>query len=565
MPDDLEREVRALALRVAHLERLLQVQVGQVGQAVPPATSHPLPETTALLPVLGRALLSLAGAYLLRAFTESGTFAPQAGVAIGLLYALLWLVWAARTPAARRIETALRSLTSVLVLAPLLWEATLRFHAISTWTAGAILLLFTVFGLAVSWRKDLLIVATITTLAGLGTAAGLLMATHDVLPFTFVFLATAAAVEASACLDHWLSERWLAATAADLSVLLATWLVTNVRGLPEAYAPIPHSWLLASQVLLLAIYLSSTIIRTLLRGFTFTAFETAQCALAFLIGVGGGLRLSNQSSAAGALALACAAACYVVSFALLDRAGSHSRNFYTYSTFGILLALAGSRILLSDAAASGAWLALAIGCIWAGGFFGRLTLQIHGGVYLLLALTFSGALEQAGDFLLGATAAWPGEKPAAIGAGALAAAFCYLMAARHRRAERGPWSLQAFRLVVAGALVWLAAGIAAGALTTAYHALYGAGASHAYCATLHTGVLAAAALLLAWAGSRWNILELSRLIYPAMLLGAYHLVVEDLHQDRKAALFLSLLLYGAALMALPRLHRSDAISPTAGS
>jgi len=135
------------------------------------ANAGPLmvPAATALLPVLGRALLGLAGAYLLRAFTESGTFAPQAGVAIGLLYALLWLVWAARTPAARRIETALRSLTSVLVLAPLLWEATLRFHAISTWTAGAILLLFTVFGLAVSWRKDLLIVATITTLAGLGT------------------------------------------------------------------------------------------------------------------------------------------------------------------------------------------------------------------------------------------------------------------------------------------------------------------------------------------------------------------------------------------------------------
>jgi hypothetical protein len=544
MPDDLEREVRDLALRVAALEQLVGHALAcpeqpKVGRAVPPATLHPLPETTALLPVLGRALLGLAGAYLLRALTESGSFAPQAGVAIGLIYALLWLVWAARTPAALRIETALRSLTSVLVLAPLLWEATLRFHAISTWTAGAILLLFTVFGLAVSWRKDLLIVATITTLAGLGTAAGLLMATHDVLPFTFVFLATAAAVEASACLDHWLSERWLAATTADLSVLLATWLVTNARGLPEAYAPIPHSWLLASQVLLLAIYLSSTIIRTLLRGFTFTAFETAQCALAFLIGVGGGLRLSNQSSTVGALALACAAACYLVSFALLDRAGSHGRNFFTYSTFGILLALAGSRILLSDAAASGAWLALAIGCIWAGGFFGRLTLQIHGAVYLLLALASSGALEQAGDCLLG-TAMWPGEKPAAIGAGALAAAFCYLMAARHRPAERGTWSLQAFRLVVAGALVWLAAGIAAGALG----------------ATLRTGVLAAAALLLAWAGSRWNRLELRRLIYPVMIAGAYRLVVEDLHQDRKAALFLSLLLYGAALMLLPRWHRA---------
>jgi hypothetical protein len=554
MPDDLEREVRDLTRRVAYLEQLLKVGHALAGpdQPLPPANPHPLPETTALLPVLGRALLGLAGAYLLRALTESGTFAPKAGVAIGLLYALLWLVWAARTPAARRIETALLSLTSVLVLSPLLWEATLRFHAISTWTAGAILLLFTVFGLAVSWRKDLLVVATITTLAGLGTAVGLLMATHDVLPFTLVFLATAAAVEASACLDHWPSERWLAAITADLSVLLATWLVTNPRGLPAAYAPIPHSWLLACQALLLVIYLTSTIIRTLLRGFTFTPFETVQCALAFLIGVGGGLRLSNQSTAVGALALACAAACYVVSFALLDRDGSHGRNFYTYSTFGILLALTGSRILLSGAAASGAWLALAIGCVWAGGFFGRLTLQVHGAVYLLLALASSGALDQAGHFLLG-EATWSGENPAAIGAGALAAAVCYLLAVRHAPGERGTRSLQAFRVIVAAALIWLAAGIAAGGLTTAYHALYGADASHAYCATLHTGVLAAAALLLAWAGSRWNRLELSRLIYPVMIAGAYRLVVEDLHQDRKAALFLSLLLYGAALIALPRL------------
>ena len=83
----------------------------------------------------------------------------------------------------------------------------------------------------------------------------MLIATHDVLPFTAVFLAAAAAVEISACLEHWLSERWLAATAADLSVLLATWLVTNERGLPEVYAPIPHSYLLAAQVALLA-YLS---------------------------------------------------------------------------------------------------------------------------------------------------------------------------------------------------------------------------------------------------------------------------------------------------------------------
>ena len=40
-----------------------------------------------------------------------------------------------------------------------------------------------------------------------------------------------------------------------------------------------------------------------------------------------------------------------------------------------------------------------------------------------------------------------------------------------------------------------------------------------------------------------------------MVLGAYRLLTDDLHQDRKAALFLSLLIYGAALIVLPRLRK----------
>ena len=130
--------------------------------------------------------------------------------------------------------------------------------------------------------------------------------------------------------------------------------MTNERGLPEAYAPIPPEWLLAAQALLLVIYLSSTIVRTLLRGVAFTGFETAQCALAFAIGVGGGLRLSHAGPAIGGLAAACGLACYVVSFARLDRQGGHGRNFYTYSTFAILLTLAASGILLAGRCPRGA-------------------------------------------------------------------------------------------------------------------------------------------------------------------------------------------------------------------
>jgi hypothetical protein len=379
------------------------------------------------------------------------------------------------------------------------------------------------------------------------------MATHDVLPFTFVFLATAAAVEISACLDHWLSERWLAAAAADLSVLLATWLVTNERGLPPAYAPIPAGWLLAAQAALLAIYLSSIIVRTLLRGFTFTGFETVQCALAFVIGVGGGLRLSQGAPAIAALALACSVACYLVAFTRLER--SHGRNFHTYSTFAILLALTGSGILLSGAALAATWAALAIAFVWAGGFLRRLTLQAHGAVYLLLALIACGAPRLAARFLLGSDL--PGPNQAALWAGAAAAVPCYLLASR-RAAWREGAAARLTRLAMAAALTWLCAGVLAWGLTAAYHAARGAGASHAYCATLRTAVLVGGALLLAWAGSRWKSWELSLLTYPLMALGAYRLVAEDLHQDRKAVLFLSLLVYGAALTALPRLNRARA-------
>jgi hypothetical protein len=537
-PAELEREIRDLARRLEAVELLVGRTPGSAaGPLADPAPPVMSADPTELIPALGRALLGLAGAYLLRALVESDTLPAAAGIAIGILYALSWLVWAARTPAERRIEAALHSLTAVLVLAPLLWEATLRFHAVSTWGAGLILLLFTLFGLAVSWRKDLLIVATIATLAGLGTAAALLVATHDVLPFTFVFLATAAAVEVSACLDHWLSERWLAATAADLAVLLATWLVTNERGLPQGYAPIPHVWLVSAQVALLAIYLAGTIVRTLLRGRTFTAFETAQCVAAFAISVGGGLRLSP---AMPIVALACGVACYVVSFAVLEKSGGSRRNFFTYSTFGILLVLAGSRIVLSGVAASAAWSVLAVACVWAGAHFGRLTVQLHGGLYLLLALAGSGALQEAGEALLG-----NGGVSTAVLASAPAAALCFWLARRS--------NVFAFRVALAALLAWLAASIAAGGMTAGYHAVFGAGAPHAYCAMMRTGTLAITALALARFG-------LIRLGYPAMLLGAWRLAMVDLHQEQKAALFLSLLVYGAALMLMPRVARRSPVA-----
>jgi hypothetical protein len=305
-------------------------------------------------------------------------------------------------------------------------------------------------------------------------------------------------------------------------------------------------------VALLGIYLASTIVRTLFRGFTFTNFETAQCALAFVISVGGGLRLSSHDArvapAIAILSLACAAACYLVGFRVLDRGRKHGRNFYTYSTFGILLAIAGSRILLSGFTAALTWSTLAVIAIWAGGALGCLALQVHGSVYLLAGVVASGALQQAAGLLLG-YGTWPGSDQWPIWAGAATAAICYSLGI----------DSQPLRTANAAVLTWLTAGIAASLLTSGYHATFGVAATHAYCATLRTAVIAAAALLIARTG------KLATLIYPLMLLGAWRLVTVDLHQDRKAALFLSLLLYGATLIILPRILRAASVTAAESS
>jgi hypothetical protein len=405
-PADLERELRGLAERVRAIEDRLGTPVEALASA--PAVEMDTESWQAPVQKAGVAFVGVGAAYLLRAMVSAGALPAPAGVGLGVLYAMTWLA-----AAARRGEPVY-ALTSAMVLAPLLWEATLKFHAMTSWTAAATILAFTLFGLAISWRRNLLIVATISTIAGLGTAGALLVGTHDVAPFATVFLTVAAAVEVSACLEHWLSERWLTAAAADAAVLLATWLVTNPHGLPAAYAPIPAGWLVGAQIALLGMYLASTLVRTLYRHFQVTMFETAQCAAAFAIAMWGGLPVAPEMLAAGA-------ACYVVSFVVLERGGG--RNFYTYSTFGLLLVLAGTRAMLAGTTAMAAWPVLAAACAWSR----RTTLQAHGAIYLGLALTLAPPL------------------PAMVAAG-----VCYAGAAR------GPWRIPMF-----AAAVWTVAALAA--------------------------------------------------------------------------------------------------------
>src|SRR5690349_11534299 len=62
--------------------------------------------SSGLLAALGRLLLGIAGAYLLRAITETGVVSPLTGTLAGLLYAAAWLAYSLRVAAGHRLSVA---------------------------------------------------------------------------------------------------------------------------------------------------------------------------------------------------------------------------------------------------------------------------------------------------------------------------------------------------------------------------------------------------------------------------------------------------------------------------
>ncbi len=525
--DALAADMADLKRRVAALEGV-NIQFPAVAAAVPQLPSVSGGAVTSL----GLALLGIAGAYLLRALVESGSLPRTIGVAAGLLYAACWLVTSSRVSSGNRFTIAVYGLTSALILSPLLWETTVRFQALPSHAAAAALVLFVMVGLALAWKRNLSVIVWITTVAGLGTAFALIVATRALLPFTAALLAIAAAVEYTACRDHWLSVRWIVALGADCAVLLMAYIVTRPQGLPEGYAPIPLWVVVALQCALLATYAGSMFVRTLARDLTVSWFEAIQAAAAFSIAIGG-----NPTPATGAACLVAGIIAYAVAFGIEEHRTT-PRNFQTYATYGLLLLASGSVILFPTLPLAIAWSALATVAVWAGLRAGRNTAVIHGTAYLLAAVFLSGSLGYTIDRM-------SGPSGAALVA-AIAAVLCYgatFLVAR----PRDTWAWKLSVTLFAAIVVAVAFGFAGAVLSTALS--LDAPARSA----LRTALISAAGIALAAVGLRFRRPELIWILYPTMILGAIKLFAEDFQQGRPLSLFLSLLFYGGTLTVLSKL------------
>ncbi|MCG3193109.1 MAG: hypothetical protein DIJKHBIC_02359 [Thermoanaerobaculia bacterium] len=568
--DELTGAVKALEARVAVLEGKPLPEAG-----APPPEEGSLPEPAGLVPaagvatqilsLIGRSLLVLGGAYLIRALTEGGSIARPVGVLAGLLYALGSAVLAER--AGRKGETqsaAFHGCLSVLIAYPLIWEAGTRMAVLSPLAAALCLVALTALLVAIAWRQNLPVFAWAAVLASSGSAIGLMLTTHALVPFSAALIAMGGGTLWLTYGRRWHGLRWPVALAADLAIVISTLVAASPKGLPETYRDLSVPGVLAVAIGLVAIYPGSFAIRIVARHRSVNVFEIVQTILALLAGFGGAVRVARTfgsgEAVLGATALLAAAGCYGVALVFAERREEWSRNFHFFTTLALLLTLSTARLVTGSALAPLLWSGLGLAGAVLAVRLRRITLRAHGAILGVAAAAASGLLtETLHAFLLPVERTWtPMDTPSLICL-ALAVASYLVLAVR-----RDPGLSFASRLPDLTLALLSAAGIGAVAVTAAASLLRSPGGTldPGSIAVTRTAVLAIGAFLLAFACQKTGLPEFGWIAYLLLVAGGGKLVLEDLQLGSSATRFPAFILFGAAMILVPRLLRQH---PKAGS
>jgi hypothetical protein len=510
---ELAKQVAALAgsfrlmeARVAALEGAA-VPASPRLVAVPPAeqvpTTSTAPEHTppARAALAGRSLFVLAGAFVFRALTDSGALPRGVGVALGLAYALTWLVAADRTAREGSATAATAAtawgVTALVIACPLVWEASTRFDVLPPAGAAGVLLAGAVAALAVSVRRNLSALAWVSVLSTFLTAIVLLVSTHALVAFAALLVSLTAASWAVSARCGWPGLPWAPAAAADLVVLELVWIASRQGGIPEAYTGLSSGAVLALSLALFAASLAGRVRRAFGLDEEPDAFAAVQSGAALFLMVLAVSRLIPMAGLPPALV-------WVVA--------------------GFATAVAPPRAVGSLAPAYGAILLVAA--------------AIASGLGAFAAHAFVGA----------PVAAMP--SPDSVLVLSASAAVTALLARRVRagtggRALRGAmFALACVSIVEIGALAeWGLAQFAA------------PDGDAGRTACVRSAVLAATSVLLASCGHLSTLSGLARLVYPVLAFSAFKLLFEDLRHGRPSTLAATFVLYGAALMIVPRILR----------
>lgn len=569
--DRLESSVEQLRLAVASIQlRLDALEAGgpaskpaasdeAARSAEPPSGAPPAVEEKdpydpiVFLSLMGRLLLVLAGGFFLRAMTDTGALARPVGIALAFVYALVWLFMTDRVGARRQLMSAVfHALAATIVAFPLLIEATTKFKVLNGATSVVALSLLTAGMLLVAWRQRLHAVAWITVIAALPTSVILLVQTGVVAPFAFYLIALGVATLWMGYSLDWWGVRWPVALAADIAVIGVT-----LRVLSPEHQDTPQM-AMALQFSLLGAYVVSIAIRTLVRGRNVTFFEVVQTAAALVVGIGGAVYLARVTgihpAALGAASLIFGAACYGVAVAVIDRREDNTRNEYFYTTLALVLVVVAFTLVIGKPWLGVVFAALAVLAAGLWSRLGRLFMLLHAAAYLVAAGVVTDTLGYGMQSLV-VVAEGPWVVPGAVMLAVLVASALSTGLVSWREPAGDEPVESGLRFLIIGLCVWVAGACVIGYLAPVAAGLADRSVDPGVLATVRTGVLSVAVLLVAWIGRRARFREWGWLVYPLLVGIGLKMVTQDFKSSRPSTLFIAMALYGAALIVAPRLLR----------
>ncbi|HUY81860.1 MAG TPA: hypothetical protein VMU92_09065, partial [Acidobacteriaceae bacterium] len=262
--DRLQTRLEALERRVFALEHPAPEEPSvplapelKVAPAAPAAAMLPDAQAGGMFSVLGKAMLGIAGAYVLRAVAESTSLPKLAVAALAVAYATMWLVWAARLQAGKWLASTIYAGTSALILAPMLWELTLRFKVLPPAMTAAVLLAFVCTASVLAWKRELAPLFWVANLAAATVALSLSIASRAMEPFVVVLLLMVLICEYAAGLGRELGVRSLVAMAADLAIWVLLYVYISPQETRADYPILGAGALIAPGFALLLIFVAS--------------------------------------------------------------------------------------------------------------------------------------------------------------------------------------------------------------------------------------------------------------------------------------------------------------------
>jgi hypothetical protein len=552
--DELEKRVHALE-HADDAKAALDLSVAQ-RKRVAAANASPI-ESGNLFPTLGRALLGIAGAYVLRAIAEESVVPKIIVAAIAIFYAFAWLIWASRSKTSALVQLVYAG-TSALILVPMLWEVTLEFQVFAPSIAAAVLAVFALLGPVLDRRSDGSRISWVTHCAVAISAIALGVATHHVLPFVYVLLI-------SGVLSEYAKERKgsrglaaLVALAADAAIWGMLYIYSGPLNARTEYPELSAASLVLPACLLFAMNASAVAVQSIFREERISVFDIAQTLIAFLVAISS-VFLFAPAGARVILGVGClvfAVVVYWVSFHRLRRF-SDTRNFRIFGTWSAALLLMGVLWSFPQSAASILLAVAAPIAYWFGRRSDSRMLELHGALFLSSATVVSAMQVYVFGALAGSLPTRPSLTSGLI---AMCAVLAYAIA---KTTDADAWQKKALRFVPALVGACALTALFAHGLLTAATLIVPADAHHV--AFLRTLSISLVSLGLAFAGSHWGRAAMTQMAYLALIFVAAKLLFEDLRHGHMEFIAGSIFLFAVTLIAVPRLVRLGATRRAAHS